>query len=487
MQTGKPAAQRDTHDRRREGLESGVEGFNERGRRALGDEYLHDAVALATGRFVAARNIALGALPDAPALRQRAYHIKRETMAHLDVYLEQLAESVQRAGGEVHFASGGDEVVRYIGELARKRGAKTMVKSKSMATEEIELNRRLEEDYPELEVVETDLGEWIAQLAGHHPSHIVAPIIHMNRHQIADVLSEVAGKRLPPNVEDLMQFARRRLREKFLAAEIGVTGANFLVAETGTMAMVTNEGNGRLVTSLPPVHVAVVGIEKLIPRLEDLPVFLRLLARSATGQKLTVYTNLITGPRREGELDGAAEFHLVLLDNGRSKLLGTEYEEALYCIRCGACLNVCPVYRQTGGHAYGSTYSGPIGAVITPLLKGDKEAKDLPYASSLCGACSEACPVGIPLHELLLKLRNRQVQEGLAGKAQEMVFKGFKRTMQSPGVYKGLDKLGRVVQRPLVKDGKVRHIPGPLSGWTDFRELAPLAKKPFRELWREGI
>ncbi|MGI8649120.1 MAG: lactate utilization protein B, partial [Rubrobacter sp.] len=347
----------------------------------------------------------------------------------------------------------------------------------------------LEEDYSDLglEIVETDLGEWIAQLAGDTPSHIVGPILHMNKERIARVLSENAGEELPPDVEALAGYARRRLREKFLASDIGISGANFGVAETGTICMVTNEGNGRLVTSVPPVHVVVIGIEKLVPKFRDLSVFTRLLARNGTGQKLTVYTNFITGPRRAGELDGPEELHVVFLDNGRSKLLGTPFEEALYCIRCGSCLNVCPVYRQTGGHAYGSTYSGPIGAVITPLLKGDKESRDLPHASSLCGACSETCPVGIPLHELLLKLRNRQVNEGLAGKAEELVFKGFEKTMSSPKLYGLATKAGRVAQKAAVKDGSVRRMPGPLSGWTDFRDLAPLADKPFSQMWKEGI
>ncbi|HEX2729432.1 MAG TPA: LutB/LldF family L-lactate oxidation iron-sulfur protein, partial [Rubrobacteraceae bacterium] len=474
---------------RREGIASNVEGFNERAKKAVADKDLHDAVALFTNKTLTGRNATLGALPEAPELRERAYHIKQETMANLDRYLSQMAEAVEARGGNVFFASDGGDVVRYIGELARRRGAKVIAKSKSMATEEIELNRRLEEDYSDLdlEIVETDLGEWIAQLAGDHPSHIVGPILHMNRQRVARILSETAGEELPPNVEDLAAFARKRLREKFLAADIGITGANFGVAETGTVVTVTNEGNGRLVTSVPPVHVVVMGIEKLVPRFEDLSVFVRLLSRSGTGQKITVYTNFVTGPRGPGELDGAEEMHLILMDNGRSKLLGTEFEEALYCIRCGSCLNVCPVYRQTGGHAYGSTYSGPIGAVITPLLKGDKEAQDLPHASSLCGACSETCPVGIPLHELLLKLRNRQVEEGIAGRAQSLMFKGFEKTMKSPKLYGIGTKAARVAQRPAVRDGSIRPMPGPMSGWTDSRDLPPLAEKSFRELWKEGI
>ena len=489
METQKPARRRETEDRRHEGLVSGVEGFNERGRKAAQDKELHDSVELFTGKAVAARNAVLHALPEAPELRKRAYRIKQGTMANLDRYLEQMADNVEARGGNVFFAEDGEAVVRYIGDLARRKGAKVVTKAKSMATEEIELNRRLEEDYADLdlEIVETDLGEWIAQLAGDHPSHIVGPILHMNRKRITEVLSQAAGEELPPDVEALGSFARKRLREKFLAADIGVTGANFGVAETGTVATITNEGNARLVTSVPPVHVIVMGIEKLVPRFEDLSVFVRLLARSGTGQKLTVYTNFITGPRDEGELDGAEELHLILMDNGRSKLLGTEFEEALYCIRCGACLNVCPVYRQTGGHAYGSTYSGPIGAVITPLLKGQKDAKDLPHASSLCGACWEACPVGIPLHELLLKLRNQQVEEGMKGKGETLAFKGFENTMKNPALYKISGKAGRLVQKPLKKDGSVRPLPGPLSAWTDSRDLPPLAEKPFRDLWKEGI
>ena len=489
MHTQRPSRERDTDDRRKEGIASKVEGFNERGRRAVADRDLHDAVALATEKFVKGRNAVLGALPDAPELRERAYRVKQETMTNLDRYLEQMADAVEARGGNVFFAEDGEAVVRYIGDLASRRGAKVITKSKSMATEEIELNRRLEEDYAELglEIVETDLGEWIAQLAGDTPSHIIAPILHMNRHQAADILSGVAGNKLPPNVEQLTRFARGRLREKFLTADIGISGANFGVAETGTIVTVTNEGNGRLVTSVPPVHVVVMGIEKLIPKFSDLSVFIQLLARSATGQKLSVYTNFITGPRGEGELDGAEEMHLILLDNGRSELLGTPFEEALYCIRCGACLNVCPVYRQTGGHAYGSTYSGPIGAVITPLLKGDEEAKDLPHASSLCGACSEACPVGIPLHDLLLKLRNRQVDRGLASKAEQIAFKGFEKTMKSPALYNISTKAGRTAQKPLLRSGSIRPLPGPLSGWTGSRDLPPLAEKPFHQLWKEGI
>ena len=319
METRKPAQQRDTQDRRREGIVSGVEGFNERGRRAVRDPELHDSVSSFVNKTLKGREATLAALPEAPELRDRAYHIKQETMANLDRYLEQMADAVEARGGNVFFAESGEDVVRYIGELARRRGTKVITKSKSMATEEIELNRRLEEDYSDLglEIVETDLGEWIAQLAGDHPSHIVGPILHMNARRVAEILSEAAGEELPPDAQQLTNFARGRLREKFLAADIGITGANFGIAETGTIVTVTNEGNARLVTSVPPVHVVVMGIEKLLPRFEDLSVFVQLLSRNGTGQKITVYTNFVTGPRGEGELDGAEEMHLILMDNGR--------------------------------------------------------------------------------------------------------------------------------------------------------------------------
>jgi L-lactate dehydrogenase complex protein LldF len=489
METRESTHERETDDRRREGIVSEVEGFNERARGAVKDEELQEAVTTFQDRAVATRDAVLHALPEAPELRERAYHIKQQTMANLDRYLEQMADAVERRGGKVFFAKDGEDVVRYVGDLARRKGAKVITKSKSMATEEIELNHRLEEEYTDLdlEIVETDLGEWIAQLAGQTPSHIVGPILHMNRRQVAEVISGAAGEKMPPDVEALGTFARKWLREKFLAANIGITGANFGVAETGTIATITNEGNARLVTSVPPVHVVVMGIEKMIPRFADLSVFVQLLGRSGTGQKITVYTNFITGPRGEGELDGAEEFHLILLDNGRSKLLGTEFEEALYCIRCGACLNVCPVYRQTGGHAYGSTYSGPIGAVITPLLKGTKEAKDLPFASSLCGACWEACPVGIPLHDLLLKLRNRQVEEGVRSKAETLMFKGFERTMKRPAAYKMSGRVGKLAQKPVGRDGSIGPLPSPTGPWTNSRDLPQLAEKSFRQLWKEGI
>lgn len=457
--------------------------FNTRARAKIADPSLHDALEVGLGRVRGHRDAAFWALANAPELRERAYEIKRDVMRHLDHYLAQAAEAVERAGGHVFFARDGAEAVRYVGDVLRAKGAKTVVKSKSMVSEEIELNAHLAELHPGLEVVETDLGEWIAQLAHDTPSHLIAPIIHMNRRQIAAVLSREAGEEIPPTVEDLMQFARRRLRAKFLAADVGISGANFVVAESGTLALVTNEGNGRLTTSLPRTHIAITGIEKVLPRFADLGVFLQLLARSGTGQQLTVYTHLVTGPRRPGDADGPEDLHLVFVDNGRSNILGTEFEEALYCIRCGACLNVCPVYRQTGGHAYGSTYAGPIGAVITPLLRSDHAAQELPYASSLCGACSETCPVGIPLHELLLKLRARSVRQGEESRAEGLAMAGFREGMRHPALYTTGAAMARAAQRPF--RGKPLPIaPGPLGAWARFRTVPEIAPASFHERWR---
>ena len=461
METQKPARRRETEDHRHEGISSGVEGFNDRARGAIADEQLHDSVELFTHKSVAGRNAVLDALPEAPELRERAYRIKQETMANLDRYLEQMADAVEARGGNVFFAGDGEDVVRYIGDLARSKGAKVITKSKSMATEEIELNRRLEEDYADLglEIVETDLGEWIAQLAGDTPSHIVGPILHMNRKRITEVLSRdrwrgAAARRRGP----------RLLRPQTPAREVPHrrhrhNGRQLRGRRDGDGGHRHQRGQRQARHQRPPCSRRRDGDREARPTLRG-PLGLHQAPgqeRYGAGSSPCTRTSS-RAPALTGELDGAEELHLILMDNGRSKLLGTEFEEALYCIRCGACLNVCPVYRQTGGHAYGSTYSGPIGAVITPLLKGQDEAKDLPHASSLCGACWEACPVGIPLHDLLLKLRNQQVEEGMAGKAQEIAFKGFESTMKRPVLYNISSKAGRLAQKP-IREEWFREIP----------------------------
>src|SRR6185369_4947065 len=311
---------------------------------------------------------AWAALPNSDLIRERARAIKDETLAELDQHLAKLDETVAARGGQMHWADTGPDACKVIVDLIRRRQATKVVKSKSMTSEEIHLNHALEE--AGIEAVETDLGEYIIQLAEHRPSHIVAPAIHLPAQEIADILSRPAGERLPAERQVLAQFARRALRKKFAEADVGISGANFAIAETGSIVLVTNEGNGRLTCALPKCHIAVMGIEKVIPRLADLPYFLKVLARAATGQKLSIYTQIITGPRREGELDGAEEFHLVVLDNGRTRILGSPLRESLFCIRCGACLNACPIYRSVGGHAYGGVYAGPIWAVLTPLYDG---------------------------------------------------------------------------------------------------------------------
>jgi L-lactate dehydrogenase complex protein LldF len=386
--------------------------FREIARGKLGDARIQTALDESTERLRTHREDAWAGLPGVEELRQRAHEIRMEVIDDLDGHVARFTAALAARGGHVYFAHTAAEASAYVAEVCRRRGAKLAAKSKSMVSEEIGLNAALEA--VGTRPVETDLGEYILQLAGEHPVHIVAPAIEKTAGQVAELLSAVGGKRVPPELEALTNAARTQLRETFLAADVGITGANFGVSETGSICLVTNEGNARLVSSLPPVHVAIMGMERLVPTTANLAVLLKLLARSGTGQKLTVYTTLLTGPRRPGETDGPEEQHVVILDNGRTKLLRGRYREMLACIRCGACLNVCPVYRKTGGAAYSDVYSGPMGAVLLPLLVGLEQAPSLPHASSLCGACTAACPVKIPLHELLLDLRRDLVAEHVA-------------------------------------------------------------------------
>lgn len=442
------------------------------------------------GGFVLLRNFAFSGLSDGEALRDRARAIKEETVNNLHRYLLMLEENVKRVGGTVHWARDGDEAREIILGLALRNKVRRVVKSKSMVTEEIELNDALAD--AGIEAVETDLGEYIVQLAREKPSHIIAPAIHKSRQDVADLFAEKLGS--TTNVaEELTQVARKELREKFLTAEMGVTGANFAAADTGTIVLVENEGNIRLSTTLPRIHVALMGIEKVIPRFEDLAVFLKILARSATGQKMSSYVSFITGPRREGEADGAGEFHLVLLDNGRTRMLeDEEMREALYCLRCGACLNVCPVYQKIGGHAYGSVYSGPIGSVVTPAMVGIEQSKDLPFASSLCGACREVCPVRINIPHLLLKLRNEWVEgEGRRSKgpsaAERVAMRMWAFAMRHRRVYNFVFRIPARLQGPMLEDGKFRRLPFVMGGWTENRDFPALARRSFREIWRDDI
>ncbi len=455
----------------------------ERSRRALNDPQLQQALEIATTRFKAMRNDAFQNFPEGDALRERGRQIKEAVLQRLDYYLELLADNVEKAGGVVHWAADAAEAREMIVNLARRRGVRLVVKSKSMATEEIDLNEALEA--AGITPVETDLGEYIIQLAHEKPSHIIAPAVHKTRGQVADLFSREVGRPLSSEVDALTAVARQELRGKFLQADMGITGANFAVAETGTIVLITNEGNGRLVTTLPKIHVALVGMEKVIPSLTDLMVFLQILPRSATGQKLSSYTTFVRGPRRAGEVDGAEEFHLVILDSGRSAQLAGKLREALYCLRCGACLNVCPVYRQIGGHAYGHTYPGPIGILATAMLHGTHSVKELAHASSLCGACQEACPVKIDIPRMLIELREELDQGRIAPLGERLVFKSFAWLLTRPTLFRLTGRVGRLLQRPFLRDGRVQRLPLFFKKWTDHRDLPPVARKSFHDRWDE--
>jgi L-lactate dehydrogenase complex protein LldF len=446
-------------------------------RAALGDVQLRGALRQATTLFGERRQTALASVTDWEGTRERARAIKDDTLLHLDRYLEQFTANAERAGAQLHWARDGGEACEIIGRLAEAAGARTVVKSKSMATEEIHLNAALARRG--IEPIETDLGEYIIQLAAEAPSHIVVPAIHKTKGQIAALFAEKLGIAPSDDAAVLTAAARQALRRRFAEAEVGISGVNFAVAETGTILILENEGNARLTTSLPGTHIALMGIEKVIPRFADLEVFLQLLPRSGTGQVLTAYQSLLTGVKRRPDGEGPDELHIVLLDNGRSRMLAAPVtRQTLACIRCGACLNACPVYRQIGGHAYRSVYPGPIGAILTPQLIGIERTAHLPYASSLCGACRDVCPVKIDIPAVLLHLR-AQVIERRAGKArwvERLVFRAYAAVMERPRLYEWAMRVARVLR-----------VTPPLRAWTKWRDLRPLAPRSFREEWRAGL
>ncbi len=455
----------------------------EKAKTALKDEFLQNAVKYTTEKLRAGKRSATDEQGEWEAWRERGRQIRLHTIAHLDYYLHEFAENARAQGVHVHFADTAAEAVKLVLDIAAMNEAKSVVKSKSMVTEELHLNHAMEA--AGMEAIETDLGEYIIQLAHEAPSHIIIPAIHKNKRQIAALLSEDAGETLPPETPVLAGFARKKLREKFLRADIGMTGCNFAIAETGSMVLFENEGNARMVTTVPKTQITLMGMERIIPSWADLEVMATLLPRSATGQKLTVYMSGITGPRRREDADGPDEMHIVIIDNGRSLQLGDpEFQELLNCIRCGACLNVCPVYRHIGGHAYGGTYSGPIGAVLSPALNKDSaEWNDVANASSLCGACYEACPVKIPLHEMLVYLRRRKVESGHGSKLEQLGMKGYAAMMANAGrLQKGL-KLGRLGQSLIARNGVIKAKMGPLKGWNTYRYTPGLPKQAFRERW----
>ena len=458
--------------------------LRERMAAAVTDERLRGNVARAVDRFATHRAEGLGELVDADGLRHAARGVRNEVLAELPELLERFADRALARGTHVSWASTAAEARDYIARVVERHGATRVVKSKSMATEEIDLNATL--IARGAEVVETDLGEWIVQLADEVPSHIIAPALHKDRQQIHDLF--VAKAQAPPSLgtkpDELVRFARERLREQFLGAEVGITGANLAVAETGSIVLVTNEGNGRLVTALPPVHIVVLGMERLAATWDQADLLLALLARSATGQRLSSYTSVVTGPRADHEVDGPVELHVVVLDNGRSRMLAQpDVHEMLACIRCGACLNVCPVYRQTGGHAYGWVYPGPMGSVLTPLMAPPEmhsEAAELPNASTLCGACMDACPVELPLQDMLLALRREKAAE--AGRGERAAWRLWATAWSDSRRYSATTRAatwGRWVTR----------VAGRLpvaSSWTLGRELPAVAPERFRDRWWKG-
>jgi L-lactate dehydrogenase complex protein LldF len=456
--------------------------FDKKIHQTLADANLQLAIYTATGRLKEKRteSVAADSLPDYQELRTQANALKKHAIENLDHYLEEFERNVEAHGGKVIYCKDGAEVSDFVLTLAKQRGVQLIVKSKSMTSEEVDLNERLE--HHGLESVETDLGEYILQLADERPYHIVAPALHKTRYDVASIFEKKLHVAYETAPEKLSQIARGVLRQKFLDAGIGISGANFLVADSGAVVIVENEGNARLTTTAPRIHIAIAGIEKVIPRAQDLAVFLKLLARSATGQALSVYTSFLSGPRRvakaEPEIDGPDEFYVVLLDNGRTKLLPSRAKrQSLYCIRCAACLNTCPVYRKIGGHSFPWVYSGPIGAIITPQFMGVSHEPALPFASSLCGACAEVCPVKIDIPQVLLDLRSEVKKSETREKTnrlEKLGYRVFAWMMTHPRIYAGAGWIAR--HAPVVKLGPVR-------AWTSQRDLPPMPRQSFREIW----
>lgn len=465
-------------------MKIGTEPFKERVAQGIHNSFMRGAVAGAQDGMGIKRHAAIEELGNWEDWRAHGEEIRQHVLQHLDYYLEQLSENVAKRGGHVCFAQTKEEANEYIRRIVQQKNARKIVKSKSMVTEEINLNAMLEQEG--CEVIETDLGEYILQVDNHDaPSHIVVPALHKNKEQIRDVFQEKLGYTKTERPEELAAHARAMLRKEYLLADIGITGCNFAVAETGSFSLVTNEGNADLVTALPKTQITVMGMERIVPTFEEMEVLVSLLTRSAVGQKLTSYITVLTGPRGELDVDGPEEFHLVIVDNGRSHILGGPFQAVLQCIRCAACINACPVYRHVGGHSYGSIYSGPIGAVLSPLLGGYEEYKELPYASTLCGACTEVCPVKIPLHSLLHKHREIIVEkEGKAPVSEKLAMKAFGLGAASPTLYKLGTKMAPAALTPFTTGDKISKGPGPLKGWTNIREFPAPHKERFRDWFK---
>jgi L-lactate dehydrogenase complex protein LldF len=460
--------------------------FKTNAARALADTQLQKALGNVKQGFIDKRRAAAEKLPEFEALRDSARDIKNHTLQHLDLYLEAYEGKVKASGGHVHFARTAEEARGIILGICREAGARTVTKGKSMIAEEIGINHHLEANG--IVPVETDLGEYIIQLRNEMPSHIIAPAVHLNATQVEQdfrrVHTHLDAKRDLSEPVQLLTEARAVLRERFLAADVGITGANFLVAETGTSIIVTNEGNGDLTQILPKTHIVLTSIEKLVPTLEDVSQILRVLARSATGQEMSVYTTFSTGPRRAGDADGPENYHVVLLDNGRSSMLGTSFEEMLRCIRCGACMNHCPVYHAVGGHAYGWVYPGPMGAVLTPSLIGIDKAGHLPNASTFCGRCESVCPVRIPLPKLMRHWREREFERHLTPATIRSGLKTWGFLARRPALYRVATRAAMGVLG-LAGRAKGRFAWLPLAkGWTKYRDFPAPQGETFQARWR---
>ncbi|WP_409500920.1 LutB/LldF family L-lactate oxidation iron-sulfur protein [Mannheimia glucosida] len=460
-------------------LQTNTLPFKQRVEQQVNNEIVRKALVKAQETIGANRQRMVDELGNWEEWRDDAKAIRNHVLANLDAYLYQLSEKVTQNGGHVFFAETAEEATDYIKKVAKAKNAKKIVKSKSMVTEEIGMNHVLEAEG--IKVVETDLGEYLLQIVGDKPSHIVVPAIHKDRHRIRQEMHDVLGYQGSETPEEMTAFVRQKIREDFLEADIGISGCNFAVPETGSVCLVTNEGNLRMATTVPKTHIAVMGMERIAPTFKEVDVLITMLARSAVGAKLTAYNTWLTGPRLEGETDGPEEFHLVIVDNGRSKILESEFQEVLRCIRCGACLNTCPAYRQIGGHGYGSIYPGPIGSVISPLLGGYEEFKELPYACSLCTACNSVCPVKIPLAQLILKHREKIADAGLTPMAERLSIFGFNFANSHPTLWKVGVKVGAKVASKLIKNGKAPVNFGALGEWMKARDLPTAEGESFRE------
>ncbi|MEA1063310.1 LutB/LldF family L-lactate oxidation iron-sulfur protein [Erwinia sp. HR93] len=457
--------------------------FKERIREQINNPIMRHAVANAQERIGANRQKMVDELGNWEAWRDRAEQIRDYVLDNLDALLYQLSEKVTENGGKVYFASTKEDATNYILSVVKEKKARKIVKAKSMVTEEIGMNAALQN--AGVEVIESDLGEYILQLDEDPPSHVVVPAIHKDRRQIRRVLHEKLGYDGADTPEEMTLFIRRKIRKDFLSAEVGVTGCNFAVAETGSVCLVTNEGNARMSTTLPKTHIAVMGMERIAPTFEEVDVLITMLARSAVGARLTGYNTWLTGPRESGDVDGPEEFHLVVVDNGRSKALGSEFRDILRCIRCGACMNTCPAYRHIGGHGYGSIYPGPVGAVLSPLLGGYQDFKDLPYACSLCTACDSVCPVKIPLSKLILRHRQVMVEEGMTPKKEQTATRIFTWANSHPGLWKVGMVAGAKAASWFIKGGKAPINIGALGEWTEARDLPEADGESFRSWFKK--